>query len=66
MSLYLYTSDIGIEFFLNDNVTEIKAGEKYSGLITLNTYMPLENGHTFTIRKDGRTLATGIITEIKD
>jgi len=64
--MYLRTGDIAVTITLPEDKELVMPGEDSSLVLDLMQPMPLETGLRFTFREGGKTVGTGVITEILD
>lgn len=62
--LFFFYQNLSIRLDLDPSVTMIMPGEHGDVEITLLNKMIMDIGQPFTIRENGRTVATGIISKI--
>ncbi|CAH1736205.1 elongation factor Tu [Aphis gossypii] len=62
--LFSHTWNIFCRIDLNSSVSMVMPGEHAEVIITLLNKMIMDIGQPFTIRENGRTVATGIISEV--
>ena len=64
--LFTRTADVTCTVSLPDDVTMVMPGDNVPCTIDLFTEVAIENGSRFTIREGGKTVATGVVTEIQN
>lgn len=64
--LFTRTADITCKIILPDDVPMVMPGDNVKVKVELFTDVAIENGSRFTIREGGKTVATGVVTEITD
>jgi len=62
--MFFRTADIASTIKLPEGKEFVMPGEDVSMELTLMHPMPLENGLRFTMREGGRTVGTGVVTEV--
>ena len=63
---YIRTSDITGSIGLPEGVEMVMPGDNVQMDIELISPVPLESGMRFAIREGGRTVGSGVITEVMD
>lgn len=62
--MFVRTGDVAATIQLPDGVEMVMPGDNTPLTISLMLDVPLETGLRFTLREGGRTVGTGIVTEI--
>lgn len=62
--MFLRTGDVAATITLPEGTEFVMPGDNSSFNIKLMYDMPLEVGQRFTLREGGRTVGTGVVTEI--
>ena len=62
--LFTRTADITCVVTLPDDVTMVMPGDNVAASVELMSDLALETGSRFTVREGGKTVATGVITEL--
>jgi elongation factor Tu len=64
--LFTRTADVTSVITLADDVTMVMPGDSVAVNVELLTDAAIENGSRFTLREGGKTVATGVVTEITE
>eukprot|EP00835_Amoeboradix_gromovi_P003314 NODE_214_length_14327_cov_0.392325.p3 type:complete len:406 gc:universal NODE_214_length_14327_cov_0.392325:10058-11275(+) len=60
--LFMRTMDVTCHLDAHKDL--VMPGDRFTGTITLDTSQPISTGVRFTLREGGRTIGTGVVTEI--
>ena len=62
--MYVRTGDVAAAITLPEGKEFVMPGEDAKFSLTLKYPVPMENGLRFTLREGGRTVGTGVVTNI--
>jgi elongation factor Tu len=62
--LFTRTADVTCTITLPDDVAMVMPGDNVACTVQLFSDLAIEHGSRFTVREGGKTVATGVVTEI--
>jgi elongation factor Tu len=64
--LFTRTTDVTCAITLPDDVSMVMPGDNVNVSIEVFSPIAMESGSRFTVREGGKTVATGLVTEVLD